>query len=143
MKRLAIHLGVRPQDILVDNAGLNTQATVRNTGPLLSGIPAARVAIVSHFYHLPRIKLAYWGMGCEVFTVPARENPLFLHPYNMVREIAAFWLYYLRSLASGRVANATTLAFGSDVGPMLDNGHGSTNTPLYTRVFRVGPSPRR
>ena len=98
MKRLAIDLGVRSQDIVADEAGVNTRATVKNTGLLLSRRPAARVLVVSHFYHLPRIKLAYWWAGREVLTVPARENPLFLHPYNMVREVAAFWFYYFRSL---------------------------------------------
>jgi vancomycin permeability regulator SanA len=100
MKRMAVQLGVGPQDILVDNAGVNTQATVKNTEELLAGLHASRVLVVSHFYHLPRVKLAYQRAGREVYTVPARENFLFLHPYNMCREIAALWVYYLRPPAS-------------------------------------------
>jgi len=55
--------------------------------------------VVSHFYHLPRIKLAYQRDGWDVFTVPAKETYLLRQmPYNMAREIAALWLYYLRPL---------------------------------------------
>ena len=50
-------------------------------------------------YHLPRIKLAYQRDGWEVFTVPAKESYLLRQmPYNMAREVAAMWVYYLRPL---------------------------------------------
>lgn len=101
MKQMAIRLGVRPEDILTDQAGLNTQATVRNTSALLSQLRVSRVLVVSHFYHLPRIKLAYHRAGWEVYTVPARETYLLRQmPYNMAREVAALWVYYLRPLAA-------------------------------------------
>jgi uncharacterized SAM-binding protein YcdF (DUF218 family) len=104
MRQMAIQLGVRPEDILLDDKGVNTQATVRNSQPILKNLPASRVLVVSHFYHLPRIKLAYQRAGLEVYTVPAKENYLLRQmPYNMAREIAALWVYYARPLASGRV----------------------------------------
>lgn len=100
MRRMAIELGVRPQDILLDGAGVNTQATVRDTGPLLRQLQANRVLVVSHFYHLPRIKLAYQRAGWAVYTVPAKESYwLRQMPYNLAREVAALWTYYLRPLA--------------------------------------------
>jgi vancomycin permeability regulator SanA len=102
MKRMAMQLGVRAEDIWLDKAGLNTQATVRNTDPLLRQWHASRVLVVSHAYHLPRVKLAYQRGGREVFTVPARESYLLRQmPYNMAREVAALWVYYLRPLANG------------------------------------------
>jgi hypothetical protein len=53
----------------------------------------------SEFYHLPRIKLAYQRAGWDVFTVPAKESYLLRQmPYNMAREVAAMWVYYLRPL---------------------------------------------
>jgi hypothetical protein len=52
-------------------------------------------------YHLPRIKLAYQRDGWEVFTVPAKESYLLRQmPYNMAREVAALWVYYLRPLVN-------------------------------------------
>jgi vancomycin permeability regulator SanA len=99
MRRMALKLGVKPEDILMDVTGLNTQATVRNTELLFSQLKARHIIVVSHFYHLPRVKMAYLRDGWEVYTVPARES-YFLRqtPYMMVREVAALWVYYLRPL---------------------------------------------
>src|SRR5207247_5306056 len=58
MKQMALQLGVKPQDILVDEAGLNTQATVGNTSSICARMHLSRILVVSHFYHLPRIKFA-------------------------------------------------------------------------------------
>lgn len=100
MKRMATALGVKAEDIWLDKAGVNTQATVRNTEQLFSQWHASRILVVSHAYHLPRVKLAYQRDGWDVFTVPAKES-YFLRqmPYNMAREVAAMWVYYLRPLA--------------------------------------------
>ncbi|MDB6125939.1 MAG: hypothetical protein JWQ71_4932 [Pedosphaera sp.] len=100
MRRMAVQLGVKPQDILTDKSGLNTQATVKNTEVLFSQLNAKHILVVSHFYHLPRIKMAYHRDGWEVYTVPAKES-YFLRqtPYMMAREVAALWVYYLRPLA--------------------------------------------
>jgi vancomycin permeability regulator SanA len=97
MKRMAVQCGVKPEDILLDERGVNTQATVTNTEAIFSELHASRILVVSHFYHLPRIKLAYQREGWEVYTVPAKESYLLRQmPYNMAREVAAFWAYYLR-----------------------------------------------
>jgi uncharacterized SAM-binding protein YcdF (DUF218 family) len=97
MRGYALSHGVRAEDIFVDDHGLNTAATVRNTTPLFQQWQAHRVLVVSHFYHLPRIKLAYHRAGVEVCTVPARQaHWLGQIPYNMAREVAAFWTYYLK-----------------------------------------------
>jgi len=101
MRRQAVRLGVKPGDILVDTAGLNTQATVKNTEAMFSQLGAHRILVVSHFYHLPRIKLAYLREGWDVYTVPAKESYYMRQtPYMMAREVAAMWVYYLRPLIS-------------------------------------------
>ena len=100
MKRMASALGVKAEDIWLDKAGVNTRATVRNTEAVFAQWHASRILVVSHAYHLPRIKLAYQRDGWDVFTVPAKESYLLRQmPYNMAREVAAMWLYYLRPLA--------------------------------------------
>lgn len=97
MRRYAIQHGVRAEDIFLDQYGLNTEATIRNTVPLFRQWQAGRVLAVSHFYHLPRIKLSYQRAGFEVCTVPARQKYFLSQiPYSMVREVAAFWAYYAR-----------------------------------------------
>ena len=97
MRNYALRHGVRGEDLFIDNAGVNTEATVRDTAPLLRQWKARRILAVSHFYHLPRIKLAYERAGLDVCTVPARQERLLGQiPFNMVREVAAFWTYYFR-----------------------------------------------
>ena len=99
MRRLALSLQVNDDDIVLDPEGLNTERTVRNSIRICNGLNANRVLAVSHFYHLPRIKLAYQKYGWEVYTVPAKET-YFLRqtPYSVAREVVAFWAYYFREV---------------------------------------------
>ncbi|MEP7218869.1 MAG: YdcF family protein [Bacteroidota bacterium] len=97
MRRMAIRLGVPESAIILDPKGVNTQATIDNTIPILRRIGARRVMAVSHFYHLPRIKMAYQQEGREVLTVPARESRTLLAiPVYIGREVLGLWGYYLR-----------------------------------------------
>ncbi len=106
MRRYARARGIAADRILLDPKGLSTKDTVENTVRLLraweapgkSAPPRAHTVLaVSHFYHLPRIKLTYARAGQEVYTVPAEETvPLRNLPWYMMREIAALWAYYLR-----------------------------------------------
>jgi uncharacterized SAM-binding protein YcdF (DUF218 family) len=97
MRRLALQMGVRTEAILLDEEGLNTRATARNASDLLDAIHARRVLVVSHFYHLPRVKMAFQKEGREIYTVPAREpRQLRFLPYYLAREVVALWVYYFR-----------------------------------------------
>jgi len=99
MKRRAVQLGVPADAIVVDHLGLNTDATVAQTVPMFSQLGARRVLVVSQFWHLPRIKLAYLKSGRNVSTVPAgTSSPITQTPYLMAREIPAFWKYWVRSI---------------------------------------------
>lgn len=97
MKEIAIASGIPESAIVVDREGLDTAATVTNTIPMLRDREMRRVLAVSHFYHLPRIKLTYRRAGLDVFTVPAKEtHRLQLLPFYLAREVAALWTYYFR-----------------------------------------------
>jgi len=97
MRRMALELGVPASAIYLDPGGLSTADTVRNTAQMFTELGIEDVLVVSHFYHLPRIKLAYRRLGREVFTVPAEESyTLSAMPYYLAREVAAFWVYWLR-----------------------------------------------
>ncbi len=57
--------------------------------------------VVSHFYHLPRIKMCYQQQGREVYTVPAKASrPIARTPLFVLREVPAFWVYWLRAVFS-------------------------------------------
>jgi len=100
MRVAAIERGVPVERILVDADGLNTDATVANTASMFDERGIRRVLAVSHWYHLPRIKMTYQRAGWDVFTTPAVESPPPLQalPYFVAREVAAVWVYYLRPL---------------------------------------------
>jgi len=100
MRTMAVGLGVPKEAILLDKEGVNTQATVKNTSEIFDRLGTKRVLAVSHFYHLPRIKMSYQRSKWEVYTVPAKESYLLTEmPKYILREVAALWLYYLRPIA--------------------------------------------
>ena len=99
MRRVASDAGVPDDAILLDYDGVNTQATATNVAALALARGWSRILAVSHFYHLPRIKMAVDRGGLRVYTVPAEETRTLLKlPYFMAREVAALWVYYLRPL---------------------------------------------
>lgn len=103
MRRIALEMGVPDEAMVLDPSGVNTRATVRNTSVMFDRTGVERVLVVSHAYHLPRVKMAYAREGRGVYTVPADESrPLRRLPYYMAREVAALWLYYLRPLIPER-----------------------------------------
>jgi uncharacterized SAM-binding protein YcdF (DUF218 family) len=92
MRHYAMKRGVPASAVIEDSAGVNTESTVRNAVRLSRG----RILAVSHFYHLPRIKMTFQRYGSDVFTVPSETTMYALMPYQLAREDAAFWTYYLR-----------------------------------------------
>lgn len=100
MRNYAMNQGVPAEAIILDPRGLNTAATLDNCQPLFESLGVNRAIAVSHFYHLPRIKLASQQRGLNLLTVPADESRTLVGlPYYLAREVAAWWYYYLRALA--------------------------------------------
>ncbi len=101
MRDYAERLGVPSQAIVEDRGGVSTQATVDDTVTLFRRDGVHDALVVSQFYHLPRIKMAYQRAGTDVRTVPApAQRYIKQTPIIVAREIPAFWLYYLRGLVS-------------------------------------------
>jgi uncharacterized SAM-binding protein YcdF (DUF218 family) len=99
MRRLALALGVPRDRLRLDVRGINSQATVNDTAAALGIGSGQPLLIVSNFYHLPRLKLAYQRAGLAAYTVPAWKGAWIIQtPYLMAREVPAFWLYYLRAI---------------------------------------------
>lgn len=103
MRWMALAEGVPDSAIVLDEAGLNTDATVANTAALFERRHLKSALAVSRSYHLPRVKMAYAralsGKSVDVYTVPATESqPLTAKPSFMAREVVALWVYYLRPL---------------------------------------------
>ena len=105
MRTLARSMGVPDSAIVLDEYGLNTDATVADTVPIFEQLHCKTVIAVSHFYHLPRVKLAYTRRlsadraNVEIVTVPAVDpRPLRAMPFYIAREVPAIWTYYFRPL---------------------------------------------
>jgi uncharacterized SAM-binding protein YcdF (DUF218 family) len=101
MRDVAVAAGVDSSDVLVDPDGNTTEATVANASAMLvarnGGGGPGRIIAVSQAYHLPRIQLAYANGGVDVLTVPAADPvPIGEMPILVLREVPAFWAYYLR-----------------------------------------------
>jgi vancomycin permeability regulator SanA len=100
MRQMAIGMGVPSEAIILDKEGVSTQATVTNSCQMFDRSEFNRVLVVSHFYHLPRIKMTYQRHQREVYTVPAKESYVLTKlPLFMLREAAGLWVYYLRPQA--------------------------------------------
>lgn len=100
MRNAAIEMGIPEDAIILDKGGLSTQKTVENTSEIFVRLSIKKVIVVSHYYHLPRIKMTYQRHQHQVLTVPAEESQILLKtPYYILREIAALWVYYLRPLS--------------------------------------------
>lgn len=96
MRRMAEAAGVPSGAIMLDDAGLNTAATVANTARLARSHGWRAVMMVSHDYHCARIKLASARRGLIAYTVPAVEpEPLALKAWYVAREIAAWTWYWI------------------------------------------------
>ncbi len=103
-RRLALECGVPDEDIIVDEQGVNSWATVVNARRLAEERGWDRVLLVSHYYHLPRLRLAAdrAGLG-RARTVPCRQTRrLRKEPYGIVREFAGLGYYYLFRLPRER-----------------------------------------
>ena len=99
MKRVACERGIPSEDIILDPDGHNTRKTVQNTVSIFHRSGMKRILAVSHFYHLPRIRMAYSQVGLSIRTVAAREQYGLTHlPWYLIREVVAFAYYYLHPI---------------------------------------------
>ncbi len=97
MKKRAENAGIPAADILLDEAGVDTSATVRNTAELMQREGFTRALAVSHYYHQPRVKMLFTRARVRVYTVPAKmSRRLLKEPIFILREILAYyhsWLF--------------------------------------------------
>ena len=99
MRERAIGAGVPEVAVVLDEEGVNTVASVRNTRRLMRERDFDSVLAVSHYYHLPRVKMLLRREGVQSYTVPAQmSRALTKEPLFVAREIAAFYNSFLFQL---------------------------------------------
>lgn len=100
MRKFAVKRGVPSSAILLNDDGEDTESAVANTADLFSRYGFKRVLAVSQWYHLPRIKLAYFAQGWDVRTVPVTEQqPSWGAPFFFAREVPGFWQYWVQAVS--------------------------------------------
>ena len=100
MQNLALTFGVERDRLILDPAGHNTWATAQNTRRLAQEFDWQHIAAVSHAYHLPRLRQACADAGLDVECIAAVEaRRLDRRSYFVLREVPAWWVYWLRGLA--------------------------------------------
>ena len=99
MRRLAIKAGVPAEAIVLDEGGANTSASIRNLAAILPAHGWRNCLLVSHDFHLSRIKRQADRLGVAGYTVPAvQQYRLCNEAFYRLREVAA-WHVYLLSIA--------------------------------------------
>jgi uncharacterized SAM-binding protein YcdF (DUF218 family) len=88
--------GVPREAIVLDEQGVDTASTVRNTARLMRREGMSRALVVTHYYHEPRAKMLFDRAGIAAFTVPATmSRRLAKEPYFLLREVAAYYHSFL------------------------------------------------
>ncbi|MCC6551820.1 MAG: YdcF family protein [Polyangiaceae bacterium] len=96
MRDVALEAGVPDEAIIEDELGETTEATVRDVDAMAGRLGIRSVLMVSHYFHLPRIKLLATRRGLPCFTVPADEGPTRLRgtSFYLLREAVALAYYF-------------------------------------------------
>lgn len=104
MRQIALACGVPNTAIELDHEGLSTGRSAANIAQRLARSDRSpRVLVVSHDYHLARVRMAFHDAGVTALTVPAQETrPLTKLPWFVLREVPAFWVYFLSKGRLGR-----------------------------------------
>jgi uncharacterized SAM-binding protein YcdF (DUF218 family) len=90
--------GIPRQSILMDNQGNNTYLTALHTAELAKVYDFHSFVLISHFYHLPRARLAFQRFGLSA-TSAAHADRFVARDfyYGLMREVIAYPAYFLRA----------------------------------------------
>lgn len=91
MKQFLVANGVPPANIVVDNKGNNTLATVDNTLQLRDSLHYKSIIVVSQYFHLTRTKMLFRKRG---FDAVSSASPAYFELrdlYALPREFAAYY----------------------------------------------------
>jgi vancomycin permeability regulator SanA len=97
MRDYLVSMTIPEADILVDNAGINTRATVVNALHLRDSLNADKIIVVSQYYHITRTKMLFAKHGVRV----SGASPAYVEVrdvYSLLREFAAFYQQWLEPI---------------------------------------------
>jgi vancomycin permeability regulator SanA len=96
MRDYLVANGISLENIIMDNRGINTLASAKNTLEILSKRKLNSVFIVSQYFHLPRARLALRNYGVSVIY-SAHANFFEVRDiYSLLREVVGYVDYAFR-----------------------------------------------
>lgn len=95
MKHYLIEKGIPEKKVLVDQKGYNSFSTAKNTNNIMNNLNLNSVTIISQFYHISRVKLAFRKAGIQnIYTAHAKFFEA-RDIYSLSREFFAYYKYLL------------------------------------------------
>ena len=97
MKNYLINRGISNDVIVTDGGGIDSWNTAKNTKKIMDERKLSTVIVVSNYYHISRIKLAFKKFGIEkVYGSHAKYFEV-RDVYSIPREVVAYCYYLFRS----------------------------------------------
>jgi uncharacterized SAM-binding protein YcdF (DUF218 family) len=100
MKRYLVSAGIPESSVIVDDKGVNTQASAAFTAAFMRSEKLGSVFVITQYFHIPRSKLALRKEGVSpVFNA----QPRFFEArdiYSTVRELPAYLKYLIQTSKS-------------------------------------------
>ena len=91
MSDYLIKKGIPESKIIIDNAGITTEATATNVSKM--NLKINSVTVISQYYHISRAKLAFKNNGFDK-VYGAHANYFELRDfYSLIREFAGYYKY--------------------------------------------------
>lgn len=95
MKEYLVENGVDPEFVYVDSQGINTMATAENTVKISADNDFKSYMVISQFFHISRIKLAFKTVGIEDVYHAHSTLFTFRDIYSVIREFPGYYKYLL------------------------------------------------
>jgi uncharacterized SAM-binding protein YcdF (DUF218 family) len=98
MREVLVRSGIPDSAVITDRQGYTTFMTARNSKAIMDIRGFRSAIVVSQYYHLARVKLAFRSFGVEqVYSVHANMGPEWREPFSIAREFLAYYYYLSRS----------------------------------------------
>lgn len=95
MKTYLVERGIPESSIIVDSKGENTAATALNAKAIMDANKMNSVLVVSQFYHISRIKLAFAKLHIQNVSSAHTSYYELRDLYSLIREFFAYYKYLL------------------------------------------------
>lgn len=95
MKRYLIEKGVPEEALICDNLGNNSMLSARNSAAIMKERNFQNLMLISQFYHISRLKLAFSKEGLRHCASASSDHFELRDLYSVFREFFAYYRYLM------------------------------------------------